>query len=254
MTDRGLLRKAIHNPACLLWLLREYSINSFEQLSAHFNHDGWVRYLYKPLSSLKHAGLINWDENRRDFTGQIKIKKSCSQILGTLGASLTELANRNHNTIFVEPLFPRPYSLQNSADIFVLMPFTPELKPVYDDHLKKVCKSCELSVARADDFFTTHEVMNDVWTAIYLSRMVIADCSGRNPNVFYELGIAHTLGKPVVLLTQREDDVPFDIRHRRYIKYEFTPRGMAQLEESLSETLNSIKESEESRLKGGRYE
>jgi hypothetical protein len=41
--------------------------------------------------------------------------------------------------------------------------------------------------------------MWDVWNSIYSSSIIIADCTGRNPNVFYELGIAHTLGKPVIL-------------------------------------------------------
>ncbi len=257
MTDRDVLINAIHKPAYLLWLLRKHSIGSFDQLSAFFDDDEGVVYLNKTLDHLKEGGIIDWDAKWRKGTGRIEIKKSCSNILSSIGASLTELANRTDRTIYVEPLFTRPNYSQDGADVFVLMPFTPELKAVYDDHLKKVCNNCKLSVARADDFFNTHDVMTDVWAAIYRSRIVIAECSGRNPNVFYELGIAHTIGKPVVLITQSEDDVPFDIRHRRYIKYDFTPRGMAQFETSLTatliETLNYVKEAEDSRLEGGRY-
>jgi hypothetical protein len=51
------------------------------------------------------------------------------------------------------------------------------------------------------------------------------------------MGIAHTLGKPVVLITQREEDVPFDIRHIRFNKYEYTPRGMKELESFLKSML-----------------
>jgi len=47
----------------------------------------------------------------------------------------------------------------------------------------------------------------------------LCDCTGRNPNVFYEAGIAHTLGREVILITQNEQDIPFDLRHRRYIRY-----------------------------------
>lgn len=254
MTTIDICRKAIHNPSYLLWLLRAHSIESFDQLRAFFGNINFVDYIPDSLRRLRDGGLIEWDEKTEGGTDHIRINTACFKILDTLGASLTELANRTNNTIFVEPLFPRPYSSINSADVFVLMPFTQELKPVYDDHLKKTCNSCDLTVVRADDFFNAHDVMRDVWTAIYQSKIVIADCTGRNPNVFYEMGIAHTIGKPVVLITQSKNDVPFDIRYMRYIKYDFTPRGMAQFEDNLKATLNAIRESENTRLKGGRYE
>ncbi len=65
--------------------------------------------------------------------------------------------------------------------------------------------------------------------------LVIADLSGQNPNVFYEVGIAHTLGKPVLLLSQSIEDVPFDLRHRRVLPYEYTPIGCKRLVARLRE-------------------
>ena len=82
--------------------------------------------------------------------------------------------------------------------------------------------------------------MADVWAVVYQSRVVIADCTTRNPNVFYEIGMAHTVGKPVILITQNEDDVPFDLRHIRYITYEYTPPGMVSFEASLTKTIQNI--------------
>jgi hypothetical protein len=72
---------------------------------------------------------------------------------------------------------------------------------------------------RADDFWEHQAVIQDIVNLIARSRIVICDCSGRNPNVFYEAGIAHTLGKEVILITQNENDIPFDLRHLRYIRY-----------------------------------
>ena len=69
------------------------------------------------------------------------------------------------------------------------------------------------------------------------SFVVVADCTDRNANVFYEIGVAHTLGKPVILLTQSEEDVPTDVIYIRYIKYESTIRGLAKLEKNLRRTL-----------------
>ena len=119
------------------------------------------------------------------------------------------------------------------------MPFTDELKPVYEDHVKAVTQRLGLTAVRADVFFAANSIMSDVWNAINQARILIADCTGRNPNVFYELGIAHTLGKPVILIAQSADDIPFDIRHIRTIVYNFTPRGMRDFESAVAATLET---------------
>jgi hypothetical protein len=62
-------------------------------------------------------------------------------------------------------------------------------------------------------------VIQDAVSLIDRSKVVICDCTGRNPNVFYDIGIAHTLGREVVLITQAEADIPFDLRHLRYVQY-----------------------------------
>ena len=58
--------------------------------------------------------------------------------------------------------------------------------------------------------------------------------------MFYETGIAHTVGKEVKLITQSMDDVPFDLKHLRCIVYEYTPRGMATLEQNLKSTILNV--------------
>ncbi len=122
-------------------------------------------------------------------------------------------------------------------DVFVLMPFAEDLRYVYDDHIKDIIKNLNLSIARADDFFSNNTIMNEIWSAIYYSKIIIADCTGKNPNVFYEIGLAHAIGKQVILMTQNPDDVPFDLKHIRYIYYNNTPRGMKKFEETLSSTV-----------------
>lgn len=125
-------------------------------------------------------------------------------------------------------------------DVFVLMPFTQELRPIYDDHIKETIKNLNLSVARADDFFSNNSIMNEIWSAIFYAKIIVADCTGKNPNVFYEIGIAHAINKPVILMTQDQNDVPFDLRHIRYIHYNNTPRGMKKFEETLYNTVSGI--------------
>jgi hypothetical protein len=197
------------------------------------------------IDGLMEAGLVE-KANVRDSSSysevhDYKISDNWNKIQGVLALSLTQLAKLDSPSAFIaEPLFGKPSRRSNLIDIFVLMPFTDKLKPVWEDHIKNVASSLGLTAKRADDFFTAHAVMRDVWDAISTSRILIADCTDRNPNVFYEIGVAHTVGKPVILCTQNSSDVPFDLRHIRYIEYENTPPGMRKFEASLTETIKSL--------------
>jgi hypothetical protein len=62
--------------------------------------------------------------------------------------------------------------------------------------------------------------VQDIWLSIRKARLVVAELSGRNPNVMYEIGLAHAIGKPIVFLTRNENDVPFDLRALRYVYYD----------------------------------
>jgi len=97
-----------------------------------------------------------------------------------------------------------------------------------------------MKCVRSDDIFSNREIIEDVWEYINRSRIVIAEVTGKNPNVYYELGITHTVGKDVILLTQSMDDVPFDVRHLRVIVYEYTPRGAKELEVKLAQTIKTL--------------
>ena len=122
---------------------------------------------------------------------------------------------------------------------FVLMPFKDTLRPVYDDHICKVCNELNFSVTRADQIFSVNPIIDDILQAVKDADIIIADLTDNNPNVFYEIGICHMLKKQVILITQNES-APFDLSHIRRIRYEYTPRGMKSFEDSLSNTLKSI--------------
>ena len=132
---------------------------------------------------------------------------------------------------------PLPYAKINSC--FVLMPFKKELKPIYDDHISPVIQSLGLNSQKADQIFSTKPIMEDIIDAVKNARIVISDLTDANPNVFYETGICHAMGKDVILITQ-DEDVPFDLRHIRHIQYEYTPRGMKKFEKALKATIKRI--------------
>ncbi|HYT42152.1 MAG TPA: hypothetical protein VEP90_07385 [Methylomirabilota bacterium] len=126
---------------------------------------------------------------------------------------------------------------------FMMMPFRQEFEDIYREIILDVFNvnsTWNLKCFRGDDMFTTGSIMQDVWQSIRAARITIAELTGRNPNVFYELGIAHVLKKPVILITQKIEDVPFDIRHLRCIVYQLGPRGLRGLHNDLEKTINQI--------------
>ena len=236
-------------PINLLLIIRNRTANDWKSLCEEFGFDP-KRYhtghymLRDSLEQLRRAELIIFDDTHserhqeRGIEGKIEISPRWEKIQTALGISLAQLAEFEPNEkMAIEPLFGLPTTPVAKSDVFVLMPFSEGLKPVYQDHIIKATQLLNLKTTRADDFFTTHSIMSDIWNAICDARLIIADCTNRNPNVFYEIGLAHTVGKRVVLITQNKDDVPFDLRHLRFIEYEYTPRGMIDFEKRLTETI-----------------
>lgn len=129
--------------------------------------------------------------------------------------------------------------------ISVMMPFDSRFDEVYTT-LRGAAKAAGFRCLRADDIWKDAVVIQDVVSLIARSRVVVCDCSSRNANVFCEAGIAHTLGREVVLITQSEADIPFDLRHLRYLPYLNNGEGRAALAERVDQRLRAIAEEETS--------
>jgi hypothetical protein len=93
--------------------------------------------------------------------------------------------------------------------------------------------------------------MDQVWEGISSAKVLVAELTSRNPNVFYELGLAHALRKPVVLVSSREDDVPFDLQHIRVIYYDHADPfwGNKLIEKVAENILSAINNPEEAVFK-----
>ncbi|MFL6162642.1 MAG: hypothetical protein ACJ74U_10455 [Jatrophihabitantaceae bacterium] len=135
--------------------------------------------------------------------------------------------------------FTLPSYAADPNRIAVMMPFDAEFAPVWTA-LKEAAGGGDWVCQRADDIWDDSVLVNDVVALIARSKVVICDLTGRNANVFYEAGIAHTLGREVVLITQSPDDVPFDLRHHRYIKYLGNSEGLVDLKDKLTGRLRTL--------------
>ena len=125
------------------------------------------------------------------------------------------------------------------ALVSVMMPFDASFTPVYES-LRATVARVGLRCRRADEIWENPSIIQDIVSLIDKSRVVVCDCTGRNPNVFYEIGIAHTLGREVILITQNASDIPFDLRHLRYVAYLNNTEGLETLSIALEARFNAL--------------
>ncbi len=153
--------------------------------------------------------------------------------------------NAEMNTIQINPIFgPAQYQV-DARLAFVLMPFTEPLTDIYSKIIKPTIEQTRFNLVckRADDIKSNRAIIQDIWKSICEARIIIADMTNLNPNVMYELGIAHTLGKETILLyqnTSTEINFPFDLSHIRRIEYENSATGGKELEKRLTDTLETV--------------
>ncbi len=121
----------------------------------------------------------------------------------------------------------------------VMMSFSPAMGSVWQT-IQNSCSWAGFRSMRADSLWENSVIIQDIFSLIFRASVVIVDFTGKNPNVMYETGIAHTLGKLVVPIAQSIDDVPFDMRHHRVLIYLPNGEGLQALADSLGPKLRSI--------------
>ncbi|EMY76386.1 hypothetical protein LEP1GSC060_0076 [Leptospira weilii serovar Ranarum str. ICFT] len=148
-----------------------------------------------------------------------------------------DVYNRKEELV-VNPIFKNRNFTLNKHYAFVLMPFTEIWSDLVWEKIKHQVTSLNFKCKRADDL-SGHNVLEDIWTGINEANLIIADLTNKNPNVFYEIGIAHTLGKRVILITQDEGTLPFDFRIYRVIFYTSDEDGLSLLSEQLTKFITN---------------
>jgi hypothetical protein len=103
---------------------------------------------------------------------------------------------------------------------FVIMPFHALFDSEYERVIRPAIRETGLECVRGNEIYSDATIVQDIWRSLRQARVIVAELSGRNPNVLYEVGLAHAIGKPIVLLTRNQEDVPFDLRTLRYLLYD----------------------------------
>lgn len=123
---------------------------------------------------------------------------------------------------------------------FVIMQFTTPYNELYRDVIKPVCERLFVDSIRADETYTSGLILADITRQIIESKFIIADISPENPNVYYELGYAHALKKPTILIAEKETKLPFDVSNFRTLFYEDSIRGKKHVEQGLERHIKAI--------------
>ena len=140
---------------------------------------------------------------------------------------------------------------------FVIMPFgnpqedaelANKLTQIYEDWIKPTVEGIQLTgnnddkivCHRGDKDFHPGDIITHIIENLVSSEIVIADLTGRNPNVFYELGVRHATSNNTILIAENLEDIPFDLRGLRTISYEYTPGGMRRFEGELKKAVEAI--------------
>lgn len=126
---------------------------------------------------------------------------------------------------------------------FVIMPFKKERWEVYKYGIKPACEKAGFEAVRVDQLKKGHYNINrKIIEHIFKSDAIVAELTDMNPNVFYEMGVAHAIANKTIMIAQNAKDLPFDIRNYRCIIYEQSVDGLKELAEEIVESLSSIEE------------
>lgn len=206
---------------------------SFESEDS-WSPNGWLLNLDEAFD--KYESMISNDlYNKQDYKDALKLKSKAFQ-------RILEEKTMNRESMIVKPVFNKIGYTIKPKTVFIIMPFREKWSDDVSNAIKDTCNKIGIIAIRADDMFSTkNDVLDDIWQGINEAELIIADVSTKNANVFYELGIAHTLGKDIILLHQRDhDEIPFDISTRRYIDYGTLPSQFEKFKSDLEQKIKDF--------------
>jgi hypothetical protein len=135
--------------------------------------------------------------------------------------------------------FP-PVKGERSWHIAYLAPHNKEFDAIFSAHIAPLAAQNSLDLIRLPPVYGKHKSINGIMKTIYEAAILIADVSGKDPNVLYVLGMAHLIGKPLVILSQDPADIPVDLKKDRQIIYENTADGLKTISHYLTHVFEFV--------------
>lgn len=189
-----------------------------------------------------NAGVLDENRHRHGLSDTFGWQHTCWQFgRGDIYRTLyqSDRLGKNSNS-------PKVFTLRSPPEIEAslaacMMPFATKFDDIYDT-IKAACEESGLSSLRVDEIYGNRPIIADVVDTIDRAAVVICDLSEKNPNVLYETGVSHAIGREVIIIAQDiQNDVPFDLRHLRCISYDGRNKnGREQLQRNLVATIRSV--------------
>ncbi|QGQ93790.1 hypothetical protein EHS13_02155 [Paenibacillus psychroresistens] len=197
--------------------VRERSKYKYDELEKHMEMEKMREYFERKINELtgkmlsdesrwKHVNHLLLESQDYEFNKQTNVRTENEFTLSNLSDFFKD-AGISKSDLTVEKDF-----------VFVLTPFHSDERDTYET-IRDVCNNASLRCERGDETFIQTDILPHVLKSIFRARVVIVNLNGRNPNVFYELGLAHALGKPTILLSKSLNELPFDLKSKRIIIY-----------------------------------
>ncbi len=221
------------------WLDLGYTIGSYDTIEKHdrlLRSLSWGDSDYEGNVLEVLTSIIKKDpKSLQEIKHYLSNKYSIPMVSDFVSTAHTETPKKI--ITFSPQVFNVPAKPQNDKLVSVMLPFA--VNDTFNT-INKACVNLGLECKKANDIWENSTFIQDIFELIFISKAVIADFTGKNPNVFYEVGVAHTLGKTVIPVTQSLDDVPADLRHHRVLKYLPNQEGYVALEEQVQKRLETL--------------
>jgi len=216
---------------------KENTINVDQPI--YFATRGWSDHLKKNLQCISPVSIafpIAYLSLKDD-----ELEESHRKVAELLVKPTEEDIDRKRRIVRVNPIYRGRDFLIEPDLCFVLTEFQPPYTDIYDHLIKPTVEGEGFRCLKSDDIFTTTSVIEDIWANINKAALIIAEISSNNPNVMYELGICHTVGKNVMLITQYPDKIPFNFRHMRCYPYKNDIPGSDELKKNIRSVIQHMK-------------
>jgi len=206
--------------------------------SLDFHDDDYEGNSLQVLSKIVSVGATNLAELER-YVEEQKSRVAHARPVEARFVSTASGRLPERIVTFAPDVFQIPDKAVETNVLSVMMPFESRFNGTYTA-IRNVCNRLGIDCRRADDIWDNSILIQDVFDLIFTARAVLTDFTDRNPNVFYETGVAHTLGKLVIPITQSVTDIPFDLRHHRALTYLPNSEGLLKLEADLEKKLARV--------------
>jgi hypothetical protein len=199
---------------------------------------------WKPLAGAGYGASL---ESERWYKLTLTVKGSVLELYldGVRVASAIQQIMKGPISILLESsgnVIVRNVSVDSRpTECFIVMQFTDEYNALYREVIRPTCEAFGYKVVRGDDTYTSGLIINDITQSIQEASIVIADITPNNPNVFYEVGYAHGMGKTTILLSDKKRErLPFDVSGFRTLFYDNTIAGKGEVKARLKRHLEGI--------------